>query len=135
MYAKLLKDSNECSIITYLSRICFDFLFSSAFCLYKYICMYIFFWSNIYSQSEEFLFDILFLGMSRALLESVRIPCSKSTTKEWYNVVLLEKLLHILYSACQYGLFQKIILFQSQSRNSDPRKKNCTCLIFTFYCL
>merc|ERR1719361_2285798 len=42
-------------------------------------------------------------GMSRALLESVRIPCSKSTTKEWYNVVLLEKLLHILYSACQYG--------------------------------
>ena len=75
--------------------------------------MYIFFWSNIYSQSEEFLFDILFLGMSRALLESVRIPCSKSTTKEWYNVVLLEKLLHILYSACQYGLFQKIILFQS----------------------
>ena len=45
-----------------------------------------------------------FLGMSRALLESVRIPCSKSSTKEWYNVVLLEKLLHILFSACQYGM-------------------------------
>ena len=97
-----------------------------------YVC--IFFFGLIFTLSlRNFLFDILFLGMSRALLESVRIPCSKSTTKEWYNVVLLEKLLHILYSACQYGLFQKIILFQSQSRNSDPRKKNCTCLIFAIF--
>ena len=87
-----------------------------------YVCVY--FFCLIFALSlRNFLFDILFLGMSRALLESVRIPCSKSTTKEWYNVVLLEKLLHILYSACQYGLFQKIILFQSQSRNSDPTKK------------
>ena len=68
----------------------------------------IYFFCLIFTLSlRNFLFDILFLGMSRALLESVRIPCSKSTTKEWYNVVLLEKLLHILYSACQYGLFQK----------------------------
>ena len=44
-----------------------------------------------------------YLGMSQALLESVRLPCSQSPTKEWYNVVLVEKLLQILFSACQYG--------------------------------
>jgi len=42
-------------------------------------------------------------GMSQALLESVRIPCRQSNTKEWYNVSVVEKLLQILFSACQYG--------------------------------
>ena len=41
--------------------------------------------------------------MSQALLESVRIPCRQSNTKEWYNVSVVEKLLQILFSACQYG--------------------------------
>lgn len=98
-----------------------------------YVC--IFFFGLIFTLSlRNFLFDILFLGMSRALLESVRIPCSKSTTKEWYNVVLLEKLLHILYSACQYGLFQKIILFQSlQSTYVDSYlKKKVVHIWFNF---
>ena len=42
-------------------------------------------------------------GMSQALLESVQIPCKLSDTKEWYNVDLVEKLLQILFSACQHG--------------------------------
>ena len=41
--------------------------------------------------------------MSQALLESVQIPCKLSDTKEWYNVDLVEKLLQILFSACQHG--------------------------------
>ena len=43
--------------------------------------------------------------MSQALLESVRIPCSKSSSKEWYNVVIVEKVLQILFAACQYGTY------------------------------
>ena len=42
-------------------------------------------------------------GMSQSLLESVQIPCKLSDTKEWYNVDLVEKLLQILFSACQHG--------------------------------
>ena len=41
--------------------------------------------------------------MSQSLLESVQIPCKLSDTKEWYNVDLVEKLLQILFSACQHG--------------------------------
>ena len=42
-------------------------------------------------------------GMSQALLESVRIPCNNSSSKEWYNVNLVEKLLQILFSVCKHG--------------------------------
>mgnify|MGYP006903928722 FL=1 len=61
---------------------------------------------------------ILFsLGMSQALLESVRIPCSKSSTKEWYNVVIVEKVLQILFAACQYGTSLYSFLYFGYNRN------------------
>ena len=41
--------------------------------------------------------------MGGKLLESVLIPTPKSDDKDFYNVMLMEKLLRILYSSCQYG--------------------------------
>ena len=41
--------------------------------------------------------------MGDDLLETVFIPTPKSKTKELYNIQLMEKLLRILYSSCQYG--------------------------------
>ncbi len=34
-------------------------------------------------------------GMSARLLESVRLPCNKSESKEWYNVTLMECILQV----------------------------------------
>lgn len=41
--------------------------------------------------------------MGDAILESAFIPSPKSQSKDLYNIVLMEKLLRILYSSCQYG--------------------------------
>merc|ERR1719259_477503 len=43
------------------------------------------------------------VGISKSLLKSVGIPCKSTANKSWYNSQLVEKLLHVLYSACQYG--------------------------------
>ena len=42
-------------------------------------------------------------GMSEVMLSNVGIPAAKSTTVEWYNSQLTDKLLQVLYSACQYA--------------------------------
>ena len=42
-------------------------------------------------------------GMGEILLESVGIPSMKTTNIEWYNIQLTDKLLQVLYSACQYA--------------------------------
>jgi len=43
------------------------------------------------------------VGISKSLLKSVGIPCKSTANKSWYNTFLVEKLLNVLYSACQYG--------------------------------
>ena len=42
-------------------------------------------------------------GVSETLLNSVGIPSIKSPCIEWYNNELTDKLLQVLYSACQYA--------------------------------
>merc|ERR1719210_1656791 len=91
--------------------------------------------------------------MSQALLESVRIPCSKSSSKEWYNVVIVEKVLQILFAACQYGskirlvtldaridLLKGMVLSQGKSFLADTHfaqlegiKEESTLLLRNFY--
>ena len=91
--------------------------------------------------------------MSAMLLESVRLPCAKSETKEWYNVALMESLLQILFSACQYGskirlvtldiaidLLKRMVLKEGQSYLTDGHfaeiegiKEESTLLLRNFY--
>ena len=41
-------------------------------------------------------------GIAEILLTSVGIPSLKSNRIEWYNILMTDKLLQVLYSACQY---------------------------------
>ncbi|XP_064478520.1 protein CLEC16A-like isoform X2 [Ornithodoros turicata] len=42
-------------------------------------------------------------GINQELLDSVLMPSDKSETKHWYNINLVERLIHIVRLSCKYG--------------------------------
>lgn len=42
-------------------------------------------------------------GINQELLDTVLMPSDKSETKHWYNIALVERLIHIVHLSCKYG--------------------------------